>query len=259
MKIEASHGQPQRHGRYSALASGRLSGPRGGADDFARLLRQERTGMRQAVMASVAGVIVDRGDDVGVQFDVRTEIGDDAIRFDARPIVGDTARVNASASCTAPTSGEELPAAALPVSASVSGLLRQIEAQLPLVVERAIAMASHERPIQAAVDAAATRGASAMSTATPSALNAGEHRALQAVRSASRPTPPSAEPPPPPPDKRAPTARVAVMPREVSVLIRGVSLSARDSQTLGEAVRELLRDYRLGQHTVHIVTMTNGD
>lgn len=190
------------------------------------------------------------------QFRASVSVADDAIRFDARPVV-------------APAGTTETGGAPTPLDDSTLGALGTLTAS-------AVAPA-HGAEGTASIDVADLRAAGAFDFQRtrsgegggPTGRTQGGSPALAspAIAPAAGPTPPLA----PPADRLALSpssadrpvgtrplttrpASITVLPREVLVVVHGLALSSAESRILLQDVRDLLAAHGLGEKSVRLVT-----
>ncbi len=222
---------------------------KGGTDGFARLLRG--AGGRGAAEALLPDIIAGGNS----RFEVETQIGDDAVRFDARPIVAPTGAAEApgdgAGAKSGVTAGEALPGAA-PAHADLLALVGQLARRLPDIADGPLAGRAW---VAASQNAPAAPGRpiriAASPVGRPPAPDGRESLPLTVRVSDDAAARPST--PPSPAHTNALTARLAALPREILVVLRGVTLSPDERETLIDAVRRELTPLRLGERTIRIV------
>lgn len=190
------------------------------------------------------------------RFKIETRIGDDAVRFDARPIVAPIGRSEAQDSAGASTgpspAGEATPNGA-PTYAHLLELVSHLVQRLPIIADRLTGKPSPGATFEmAASSPARARQVAGGSAGTPP--SPGGHETLPlAARVAEDPMAAKPSAPPAPVQTNALAARIAALPREILIVLRGVSLSAEERESLVDAVRRELAPLRLGERTIRIV------
>lgn len=218
----------------------------GGHRSFAQLLRGPNGGRE-----SNATMKVETGAN---HFAVETRIGEDAVRFDARPIVAPTADAkpaapaNARHSLAAKADAAEAPT---PAQAELEKLVEQLARHLPSIAGHftkeygpALQSTGPGGPRQIGP----TTGTAAECTPLQMGRTPGQSTANTADVVATKPTST-----PPPAQTSAVAARVSALPREIVIVLRGVSLSAKDRETLADIVRHELAPHRLGERMIRII------
>ena len=175
-------------------------------------------------------------------------IGEDAVRFDARPVVGRS---------VVPAMALE-PATRVPAQSSEPAAASPDAAPFGLQLQRAFARAVHRSggaapgPVVWTVTEAVSLHPAARSGRQATGSPAAPPRAERALA----PKDPSA------PAATAPGARgeqrtnisLTLLADEVLVTVRGISLTADEEERLGEEMRGLLASFDLGERTVRVVT-----
>lgn len=193
----------------------------------------------------------------GNRFSVETQIGDDAIRFDARPIVGPTATPVFSDDTDAKAAGpadDIQPSDITPPREELIALVVQIADRIPPLVTMPAQMATDgPSPPAPTISAQRTDGAAPRFPLVPQAGLLISPPLIVSVVGAQSPE--AAAPPPPTPTPTTShllAARVAALPREVIVALHGVTLSSDDMLMLADTIRQALAQYRLEDRPVRI-------
>lgn len=250
MKIGASLPMPGSVAGHRPVAA---SQPDGRPDGFAEILRDGRgyACLRPGGCDPFHPVV----EADGARFALETHIGDSAVRFDARPIVApiggteDVAVEDAKRPPAVDTPTEALPTVTYPALLQLSG---EIAARLPVIADR-IAQA---------------RGTSVHGEAPPLRRKSGSVGTWRPLDPATL-SPPlrhgpasfqargsaSAAPPAPPPtaSQNMLAARVTALPREIVVVLRGLSLTASEARSLSDAMRGMLVLHQLGDRIIRFV------
>lgn len=226
---------------------------------FLDILQADRRGKPPVVdIRALLEPVIEAG---GQRFAVATHIGEDAVRFDARPIVAPSGEPMSEQEGQPPAAvtREDLPTPQIPLPSPAPEFAhaRDLGARIGLHAATLASEIAAGRLDTRGIEQAA-RGeraaSSGLATAAPSAT---------ASRGAQ--PPPSAETSAP----RAASARsrgggaaetsafvrLSALPRDIVLAIRGMSLSAADVRALREALRETLERHGLGDRPVRIDTM----
>lgn len=223
------------------------TGARHGAGAFVDILHGGRNIGRDAP-SMVASFLVDTG---AGRFEVETHVGDAAVRFDARPIVAPVTpdpRPDAPGAVAAAT--DAAPPASEPPKAGLAELMHAIVQTLPAFDTREAPPVS-TAPSEAPPAAPGTRsGPAARAGAVPEGRVA--PRLIVAVTDGVEAAPPAARQAPPP-ATNALSARVAALPREILIVLRGISLAADESRALVDEIRQALVHYRFRDRPIRIL------
>lgn len=192
-------------------------------------------------------------------FEVRSEIGDSAVRFDARPIVAPTGAPGAGDFAIGVSAGAEVQTPEIP------GLdAKQLAALVEALTQGVASLIGDPNPSRfAESNTAGPRGetrvpragltAETRAAAAQSAIRAGLSRADTTARIAAGS---GVKAPASSTNNSALFARIAALPREIAVVIRGVNLSAQDREIIGERLASLFAEHGLADRTIRIISTT---
>ncbi|WP_332819469.1 hypothetical protein [Sphingopyxis sp.] len=225
--------------------------PKGGNGGFAHLLHGANGHGRAG--ATRPDLVVEGGNS---RFEVETRIGDDAVRFDARPIVAPIGEPDVSDSAEANIGsspvGEAIPAG-VATHADLMELVGHLVQRLPVIADRFTGKPGPvATPETAAAPPARARLIAGGSEGTPPSPGGRESLPLT-VRVTEDPMAAKPSTPPAPAQTNALVARIAALPREIVIVLRGVTLSAEEHETLVDAAQKELAPLRLGERTIRIV------
>lgn len=248
MKVSANLPSGTKPASRSLPAS--LQQPKGRNGGFAELLRGANG--HRAADFRVPNLVVGAGNS---RFEVETKIGDDAIRFDARPIVaptGGTKSVGGTDAGIEPSPIAKITEASVPTYAELAKLVAHLAQNLPAIAEHltarsgpaAIAETASARPSGAPLP-------TGMPAAAPPAPGGREPLSLITKLTEAIAAKPTAAPPPLQTSTLA--ARVTALPREIVIMLRGVTLSAEERETLADTVQRELAPLRLNERTIRIM------
>lgn len=187
-------------------------------------------------------------------FAVETAIGDDAVRFDARAIVAPTggqADADTQVPASAPPAESE-PSPDRPAQSALAELVGELAERVSIIARQVESL--HLGTVRS--PAMPTDNIPASPTATPTAPGSSP-AALR--RTPAAPTRPGEAASalryvPDPASSSTPTlARVTALPRDILVVLRGISLSAEESFALVDKMRGVLARHRLGDRMIRIV------
>ena len=225
--------------------------PKGGNGGFAHLLHGANGHGRAG--ATRPDLVVEGGNS---RFEVETRIGDDAVRFDARAIVapiGEPAAPNSAGANIAPSpAGKALPVGA-PTHADLRELVGHLVQRLPVIADRLTAKPSGIAAAETGMSSPARARMIAGSSEGTPLLPDGRESLPLTVRVAEDPKAAKRSALPAPVQTTTLMARVAALPREIVIVLRGVKLLAEERETLIEAARQELAPLRLGERTIRIV------
>jgi len=190
------------------------------------------------------------------RFEVETRIGDDAVRFDARPIIapigGPEVPDSAEANIGSSPVDDAIPAG-VPTHADLMELVGHLVQRLLVIADRLTTKPSGvAMPETAALPPARARVIAGDSGGTPPSPGGREFLPLTVIV-AEDPITAKPSTPPAPVQTNALVARIAALPREIVIVLRGVALSAEERETLVDAARKELAPLRLGERTIRIV------
>lgn len=248
MKISSTPPSP-----LSCRASAAPSAPRrDGGGFFGAMQGSLRNGYLEISICELFKPVVDT--ETG-RFAVETAIGDDAVRFDARPILAPTGASGGAATGTgapgAASTGQ--PAATdAPPHAALADLVAELAERLPVIAARAaipqgeaarsalLFPVSSGPPPTPASSIAAASPARHRETAGAAPGRVGAAAALRYLPDLGR-------------TAARTSAQVTALPRDVVVVLRGVSLSFEEGSMLSEKMRAVLAEHRLGDRTIRIM------
>lgn len=224
--------------------------PKGGNGAFARLLRGANGHGGAGTRPELA---VEGGNS---RFEVETRIGDDAVRFDARPIVAPigkpgTPDIDGADSGSSPID-KAIPAGT-PTRVDLRELVGHLIQRLPVIADRLTARPGGEALPETIVRLPARAGVIAEGSegTPPSQGGRGSLPLMVSMTEDSMTAKPST--PPAPVQTTTLIARVAALPREIVIVVRGVRLSAEEREALAEAARHELAPLQLGERTIRIM------
>lgn len=226
---------------------------------FLDILQADRSGKPPVVnIRALLECVVEAG---GQRFAVATHIGEDAVRFDARPIVapsGEPAGENDGPPLT-PAPRAELPPPQNPLRdpapqfAHARDLGARIGLHAAMIASEIGAGRLDTRPLDQA-GRGGRMASSGLAPAIPAAvLSGGAQPPPSAEASAQRPA--SARTRGGGGSDTSAFVRLSALPRDIILAIRGMPLSAADIRALREALRETLERHGLGDRAVRIDTM----
>lgn len=252
MKIGASlpmPGNPSSQTGHRSVAPSRAEGR---PDAFAEILRDGRG--YACVKPGGCDPFHPTVDTDSARFVVETHIGDTAVRFDARPIVAPIGGPEEAApqTFTAPKT-PDAPREA-PTTVTYPALLQlagEIAARLPAIADRIVQ--AQAAPVRG--ESARPRiGGGGVGTWRPTetamrspALRHGPTSFEARGSVSAAPQPPSTA------SQNMVAARIAALPREVMVVLRGLSLTASEERSLSDAMRGMLIQHHLGDRIIRIV------
>lgn len=255
MKVAAPPMQPMQPMRPAVTsAEGRSDDAASGGVSFARMLESLQPTLPRSFTVATPGQV----------FEVETRIGDDAVSFQARPIVGPGGAIPASGEGFSPEDGSFARNAgdrALPdpdgvTDASLSMRhvsMRELGSEPGTgMSDRGVAPERAIRDVGIGGRSPSLPGPSAQQSATSSAT-----RTMPTRLAPVAPTAPLA--PTQPTARHATTAAnqpvvVALLPQEVRVMVRGIDLSEDLARALSREIGRALARYGFADRAVHIVS-----
>lgn len=190
------------------------------------------------------------------QFRASVSVADDAIRFDARPVVAPTGTTGTDGTPATLDQGTPGAHGTLAASAVAPAYTAEGTASIHVADLRATGAFDPHRALSVAAVGPAGRALGGSPSLASSAIPpaAGQASRLAAPAEALARSPSAADRPAGarPPSTRP--ASITVLPREVLVVVHGLTLSSAESRILLQDVRDLLAAHGLGDKSVRLVT-----